>query len=176
LIDDHAGRAANHTLPQACDEAAGTHIAGIAKQRACVVRSELNRPFAFNETRRTAAVDCHLVFRRGLKIMQADGSAKNATDCADPEPHLHVVGLGTGLHELFAAGKALGNSICVCKKTPDGQRLDSGECELPLDLHLISVVPTVIPRVRSPLRQRAARTHVQDRDDNLQKRECHRAL
>src|SRR6266481_3792217 len=67
--------------------------------------------------------------------MQADGSVENAADRADAKPHLHVISVFAGLHQFFAAGKALGNSIRVRKKTPDGQRRDSVECKLPFNFH-----------------------------------------
>src|SRR5438876_4630001 len=137
LVDDHASGSANHTLSDAGDRAACGDIARIVKQRAGVIGGQLNRSFAFDESRCATAFDRHLVLRYGLKIVQADGSAENAGDWPDAQAYFHFVGILAGLDQLLTARKAFGNSIRVCEKTPDGQRCDSIEREFPLNFHVL---------------------------------------
>src|SRR5207249_8592355 len=123
----------NVTGVQTC--ALPIYVARIVNQRAGVLGGQSNRSFALYKSRCAAAFDRHLVLQSGLKIVQADGSAENAADWPDAYAHFHFVGILAGLDQLLTARKAFRDSIRVCEKTPDGQRRDSIEWELPIDLH-----------------------------------------
>src|SRR5205814_6854214 len=97
--------------------------------------TELNGSFAFDESRRAASIHTHLIFGGGLQIVQPDRSAEDTVDRAHTESHLQVIRAFARLLQLLATGKALGNPVRVCQKSPDGQWRNSVERELPFDFH-----------------------------------------
>ena len=135
LIDDHASSAADHSLPQTGDGAAGTNIAHVTKQRAGFVRGELNCTLTLNEPGFPRAVDAHLILRGRLQTVKLNRAVEDAADRTHTEAHLQVVSAFAGLFQFLATRKALSDPIRVCEKTPYCVGWHSTEFELAFDFH-----------------------------------------
>src|SRR5215472_2317093 len=138
LTDDRARGPADHALAERRDRPAGADVAGIMEKRARLVGRQLDRTFTFHESGRAAAIDAHLVLGGRLQIVQVNGTAEETVDRADADSQVHIVRPVAGLLELFAARKALGDPARVGEKTPDGDRRNTGECKLSVDLHRVT--------------------------------------
>src|SRR5262249_9027929 len=91
------------------------------KQSARIVRCKPDRTFPLHKAGRSASLYSHLIFRRGLEIVQANRPGENAADGADTEAHLQVITAFTRLLELFATRETLGDLIRICQKPPYGE-------------------------------------------------------
>src|SRR5262249_29655729 len=77
LVNDHPGGTSDHSLTETGDGSTGADIARVMKECAGFLRRELNSSFAFDESRSTAAIHCHLKFGGWLQVVQMDRTAED---------------------------------------------------------------------------------------------------